>query len=135
MKIKEGGEWDVRPIAVGEVLRRCTGKCLCSVTKIKASQFFILNSMEWHVLVDQRRLCTGFALALRIAEAMIDMHNAFNSVSRQLVLDECREHFPELLPWVSWCYSQHPLLWHTFGVLHFSIKMIPLATAIRLSVA
>ena len=25
---------------------------------------------------------------------------------------------PELLPWVSWCYSHHPLLWHTSGVLH-----------------
>ena len=28
----------------------------------------------------------------------IDMHNAFNSVLRQFVLDECKEHFPELLP-------------------------------------
>ena len=30
----------MRPIAVREVLRHLTGKCLCSVTKIKASQFF-----------------------------------------------------------------------------------------------
>ena len=25
-------------------------------------------------------------------------------------------HFsPELLPWVSWCYDSHPLLWHPLG--------------------
>ena len=23
--------------------------------------------------------------------------------------------FPELLPWVSWCYGTHPLLWHPLG--------------------
>ena len=27
------------------------------------------------------------------------------------------KHFPELLPWVSWCYEQHPLLWHHLGCL------------------
>eukprot|EP00731_Ephydatia_muelleri_P017175 Em0010g273a len=36
-------------------------------------------------------------------------------VSRQAVLDECATFFPELLPWVSWCYGTHPLLWHPLG--------------------
>ena len=40
------------------------------------------------------------------------MRNAFNLVSRQAVLDECAIFFPELLPWVTWCYGTHPLLWH-----------------------
>ena len=48
----------------------------------------------------------------------IDMQNAFNLVSRQAILDECLANFPELLPWVVWCYSQHPTLWHPLGVLH-----------------
>ena len=39
-KLKEGNAYDVRPIAVGEVLRRLTGKCLCSLTKHKAAKFF-----------------------------------------------------------------------------------------------
>ena len=43
------------------------------------------------------------------------MRNAFNIVSRQAVLDECATFFPELLPWVSWCYGTHPLLWHSLG--------------------
>ena len=42
----------------------------------------------------------------------VDLKNAFNMVPRQAVLNECGKHFPELLPWASWCYSQHPFLWH-----------------------
>eukprot|EP00731_Ephydatia_muelleri_P000360 Em0001g360a len=45
----------------------------------------------------------------------VDMRNAFNIVSRQAVLDECDTFFAELLPWVSWCYGTHPLLWHPLG--------------------
>ena len=47
----------------------------------------------------------------------IDLVNAFNLVSRQALLSECSTHFPELLPWVSWCYCRHPVLWHTLGNL------------------
>ena len=47
----------------------------------------------------------------------IDMRNAFNLVSRQAMLDECATHFPELLPWASWCYGQHPLLRHHLGTM------------------
>eukprot|EP00731_Ephydatia_muelleri_P016156 Em0009g580a len=45
------------------------------------------------------------------------MLNAFNMVSRQAILDECATFFPEILPWVVWCYGTHPFLWHPlFGV-------------------
>ena len=37
--------------------------------------------------------------------------------SHQAFLSECRTHFPELLPGASWCYSQHPILWHPLGCL------------------
>ena len=47
----------------------------------------------------------------------VDLKNVFNMVSRQAVLNECGKHFPELLPWASWCYSQHPFLWHPLGCL------------------
>eukprot|EP00731_Ephydatia_muelleri_P005262 Em0002g1438a len=47
----------------------------------------------------------------------VELKNAFNMVSRQAVLNECGKHFPELLPWASWCYSQHPFLWHPLGCL------------------
>ncbi|KAL5500371.1 hypothetical protein EMCRGX_G011922 [Ephydatia muelleri] len=45
----------------------------------------------------------------------VDMKNAFNLVSRQTVLEECATFYPELLPWVSYCYGSHPLLCHPLG--------------------
>ncbi|KAL5475300.1 hypothetical protein EMCRGX_G027386 [Ephydatia muelleri] len=40
-KLKPNCPPDVRPIAVGEVLRRLTGKCLCQLLKSKAMEFFL----------------------------------------------------------------------------------------------
>ena len=39
-KFKDGSPPDIRPIAVGETLRRLAGKCLCSLVKDKVSSFF-----------------------------------------------------------------------------------------------
>ena len=41
----------------------------------------------------------------------IDFSNAFNSVSRDVLLSECREHAVELYPFVKWCYSTPSTLW------------------------
>ena len=30
-------------------------------------------------------------------------------------MEECATFPPEILPWVSWCYGSHPLLWHPLG--------------------
>ena len=45
------------------------------------------------------------------------MSDAFDRVSRQAVLDECALFFPEFLPWVSWCYDSHSILWHRKGTI------------------
>ena len=42
----------------------------------------------------------------------VDMKNAFNLDSRQTILEECANFYPELLPWVSCYYGSHPPLWH-----------------------
>ena len=47
----------------------------------------------------------------------LDLRNAFSMVSRQAILEEYANHFPELLPWVSWCYGKHPYLWHQLDIL------------------
>ena len=115
---------DVRPIAVGEALRRLVGKCLCSMLKDKAAEFF--DSLQRVVAcaagaekiahglrdcIDENWQVEGFTIL------KIDLVNAFNLVCRQALLSECSTHFPELLPWVSWCYCRHPVLWHTLGNL------------------
>ena len=47
----------------------------------------------------------------------IDLQNAFNLVSRQALLDECRVHFSELFQWAAECYGDHPLLLSAMGTL------------------
>ena len=47
----------------------------------------------------------------------LGMRNAFNVVSCQAVLNECSVHLPELLPWASWWYGRHPILWHKMGTI------------------
>ena len=39
-KNKPNSPPDIRPIAVGEVLRRITSKCLCHLIRVKAADFF-----------------------------------------------------------------------------------------------
>ena len=53
----------------------------------------------------------------------IDMHNAYNLVSRQALLDECSIQFPELLPWASWCYGQHQVLQHVLGTISSEVSV------------
>ena len=43
VKNKEGRPLDIRPIVVGEALRRLTGKCLCIITKPKLLIFSLLS--------------------------------------------------------------------------------------------
>ncbi|KAL5482160.1 hypothetical protein EMCRGX_G022454 [Ephydatia muelleri] len=118
------GPSDVRPIAVGEVLRRITSKCICHLIRVKAADTSF-NLCNWEPAC---RLLKKWSTTSSVAPRTIvlirtfvvlkvDMTNAFNLVSRQAVLDNCAQHFPELLAWTSWCYSQHPLLWHQLGIL------------------
>ena len=45
------------------------------------------------------------------------MSNAFNTIDRNLIMNQCKEHFPELLAWAKFCYGDHPKLWHILGSL------------------
>ena len=115
---------DVRPIAIGEVLRRLTSRCLCAMVKCKGADYFSPHQLGVacpggaETMVHSLRACVDrhwedddFVVL------KVDLRNAFNNVSRQAVLDQCHSHFPELLPWVSWCYSHPTNLWHPLGSL------------------
>ena len=101
-KLKEGSAHDIRPIAVGEVLRRLTGKCsLCTLTKHKATEFF--QPLQFGVacpsgteeVIHGLRTCMEEHLGDDdFAVVKMDMRNAFNLVSRQALQDECAIHFP-----------------------------------------
>ncbi|KAL5517866.1 hypothetical protein EMCRGX_G003497 [Ephydatia muelleri] len=123
-KLKPGCAPDIRPIAVGEVLRRLTGKCLCAVLKQRVIDFFepiqfgVACPMGSEKVIHGIRACVEKFWNDRDFSVMkVDFKNAFNLVSRDAVLQECANHFPDLLPWVAWCYGSHPFLWHTMGQL------------------
>ena len=116
---------DIHPIAVGETLRRLTGKCLCALVREKASDFFQPLQFGVSCTMGSEKVIHGLRQCMDehwdsddFVVLKIDMNlNAFNLVSRQALLDECATFFPELLPWASWRYGSHPLLWHSLGQL------------------
>ena len=121
LKVKGNG-WDVQPIAVGEVIKRLASKCACNVVKEKASDFF--SPFQFGVACPRgsekiihylREVLEQHWNEPDFAIIKIDMQNAFNLVSRDAVLQQCFMHFPEIYPWTSWCYSQHPKLWCPLG--------------------
>ena len=65
-KNKEGCPPDIRPIAVGETIRRLTGKCMCALVKDKATELSSSNPCNWvwPVVQGQRRwpMLSGDAL-------------------------------------------------------------------------
>ena len=109
---------------MGESLRRLTGKCICALVKDKASDLFqplqlgvACSSGSEKIIHGLRKSIEDHWMEEDFVVFKIDMQNAFYLVSRQAVLDECATSFPELLPWVTWCYGTHPLLWHQLGHL------------------
>ena len=110
LKKPKGRIW---PIAIGEVLRRIVGKCLCDTVKEDALQFFapfqvgvacklgidaaVHSCRKWAELHKQSR---------QKALLKIDFSNAFNCVSRDVVLRQVRSDFPAVSRWVTWCYAK-----------------------------
>ena len=122
--VVEGRPLDIRPIAVGEALRRLTGKCLCIITKPKATDFFAPLQYGVACTAGAEKVIHGVRSCIKehwiddnFTVCKVDMSNALNCMSRQALLEECAVHFPELLPWVGWCYGSQPTLWHPLGQL------------------
>ena len=96
----------LRPIAVGEVLRRLTSKCLSAATRQQAksalwplqvgvgvahgAEAAVHTARDWQ----QRNSGNGDKVLVKV-----DLQNAFNSVRRERVLMEVRQHFPQLERW------------------------------------
>ena len=82
--------------------------CLC--TKEKATHFFVpfqfgvacAGGTE-KIIHRLRQTVEDHWQDADFATLKIDMQNAFNLVSQDTNLKQCAIHFPELLPWVSWC--------------------------------
>ena len=94
----------IRLVAVGEVLRRLTAKCLCTAYKERASSFFfplqigIGQALGTEIgLETARQWCDRNKDNTSAVFVKIDFANAFNCVDRQTFLKQCHDNFPGLL--------------------------------------
>jgi len=111
---------DVRPIAVGETLRRLTGKLLKNRAREKAGTLLAPRQLGVSVsggaealIHSLHRLHTEFGKQSEVAILQVDFANAFNLISRRAMFCAVRTHFPELLQYVETCYGDNtdPVLW------------------------
>ena len=118
------GESDVRPIAAGNIFRRLASKCACALlqTRIRNTlgpkQLGVAQPGGAEKIIHSMR----GVLASRwegddFTILKVDFANAFNSISRDALLNQVRKLFPDLLPWVRWCYGDQPLLFHQMGTV------------------
>ena len=117
LRKRDGG---VRPIAVGETLRRLVASWL--MHKVSAKAAALLQPHQVGVATK-----SGAEAAVHAVRAMadelgtrsefgllqIDWQNAFNLVSRSAFLHQVDVHLPELAPWAHLCYGpgRHAHLW------------------------
>lgn len=113
------GKGDVRPIAAGNIFRRIASKCACSLLKVRAKAKF--GGLQLGVACPAGAEKIVHSMRNTLAERWsdpdflilkVDFSNAFNNVSRQVLLEECRKTFPDLLPWAYYCYGSTSLLFH-----------------------
>lgn len=102
----------VRPIAVGEVLRRLVGKCLSTAVRdtvrdvLLPLQVGVGERLGTEVGVHAiRQWCERSASDSAAVLVKLDFANAFNEVSRTAVLRETRRCVPGLARWAEWCYA------------------------------
>ena len=102
----------IRPVAVGETWRRLTAKLLCADFQEQASAYLwplqigVSQSRGTEVgLHVARQWCRRNAGSPNAVFLKIDFENAFNTVSRQAFLEQCRHRFPGLSPYAEWCYD------------------------------
>ena len=105
----------VRPIAVGETIRRLVGKALLK-TPLVQKDIGNLAPRQTGVAVQAAAELIGLGLqrAVDAQESLgnwiivqMDMINAFNTLHREAVLEGARQKAPGAYNWLRFCYTQH----------------------------
>jgi len=119
----------VRPIAVGETLRRMTSSIARARVKEQTLQLLAphnvgvsVRSGGEAVIHAIRDLTEQLGNDPNYALLQIDLSNAFNLVSRRAFRREVAVHLPQISPWVEYCYGteSNPNLW----IGDFSFKSV-----------
>ena len=102
----------VRPIAIGEVLRRLVAKCLCKLYEGEAATYLwprqIGVAAPLGAEVGTQTVRQWYERNRSLAGKIIfaaDFENAFNTVDRETFLREVRHHMSGMARWTEWCYG------------------------------
>ena len=113
---KKGG--GLRPIAVGEVLRRLTSKCLSRAVQEVAISTLTPLQVGMGVRVGCEAIVHAVSRLLEDPSTpsddrwtlLLDFSNACNSINRSCMFEEIRTCIPSLAPWMESCYGAQPIL-------------------------
>ncbi len=118
----------VRPIAVGETLRRIVSRALCARHKYQFAELLlpagqvgvgIPSGAEAAVIAVREKLRKEMDFD-RVAVLKVDFGNAFNTASRTAMLRVVARDIPEILPWAEFCYAEPANLFGEEHVLPFA---------------
>lgn len=112
---KQGG---IRPIAVGNTLRRITSKLASASVRSLMSRKFAPRQVGFAI----RGGCEAAAHATRtfikdnshgkVVVVKIDLCNAFNEIDRDIFLNEMKVNCPGIFPYLWQCYASPTLLFY-----------------------
>ena len=121
----EGG---IRPIAIGEVLRRLVAKCLCRIYEGEAFSYLWPRQIGVAAPLGAevgsqtvRQWCERNQDTAGKLVFVADFENAFNTVDREVFLREARHHMSGLSRWVEWCYSSPSNLFFDGTIIHSEV--------------
>ena len=101
-------EVDVRLIAIGNCIRRLVAKAACLHLKRDMAEYLFLFHCGVSTPGEAKGMTHLIQLCLQDNKEpviiTVDARNAFNSISRDIILKEVAAHFPQLHPFASKCY-------------------------------
>ena len=126
---KSGG---VRPITVGEVLRRLASHLCCLAVRLSLPHIFlpygqvgvgIPSCLESFIHTTCHFVsCCGSDSSLDLLK--VYMKNAFNECDHSAFFSHGSEDFPEISAWVKWCHSQ-------LAELHFGSRQVSASSGVQ----
>ena len=116
----------LRPIAVGEVRRWLTSKCVSRA--VQADAVRILSPLQGGVRIPVGCEAIVHSVSSVLEDPnispddrcilLVDFSNAFNSVNREYMFREVRARIPSMASWLECCYGSQP-------PLHLGNRTIP----------
>ena len=114
----------MRPIAVGEDIRRLVAKCIAKEAAIEAVELFGSKQLGVAVKGGAESIVQAAKITFERMKSVksggilqIDLRNAFNSVKRSHLLGSTKVLMPSIISFASFCYSKHSDLFFNSSVV------------------